>query len=169
MVTSAEPARCEWPIGAAMEIKDFLAPQQVLINRHASDRANLLNHLAHRAAATLHLPYEMILGALSKREELGSTGTGNGVALPHAQLSDVSKPFGMLARLNKAIDFDAIDGEPVDIVCLLLLPADSEEGGHALACAARVLRDAEVLRNLRRAADHTEAYRALVASTNSRD
>jgi len=51
----------------------------------------------------------------------------------------------MLARLNKAIDFDAIDGEPVDIVCLLLLPADSEEGGHALACAARVLRDQKCL------------------------
>jgi PTS system nitrogen regulatory IIA component len=146
-----------------MEIKDFLAPSQVVINRHPSDKAHLLDDLAHRAAAALGLPQEMILSALSNCEELGSTGTGNGVALPHARLSGVSKPFAILARLNKAIDFDAIDGEPVDIVCLLLLPTDTEEVGHELACAARVLRDAEVLRNLRRAADHTEAYRALVA------
>ena len=146
-----------------MEIKDFLAPSQVLINRHASDKANLLDHLARRAAAALDLPHAMILSALLKREELGSTGTGNGIAVPHARLLGVSKPFGILARLNKAIDFDAIDGEPVEIVCLLLLPTNSDEGQHALACAARVLRDAEVLQNLRRAADHTEAYRALVA------
>jgi PTS system nitrogen regulatory IIA component len=127
-----------------MEIKDFLAPSQVLINRHASDKTNLLDHLARRSADALDLPHEMILSALLKREELGSTGTGNGVALPHARLSGVSKPFGILARLNKAIEFDAIDGEPVDIVCLLLVPTDSEEGEHALACAARVLRDTEV-------------------------
>jgi hypothetical protein len=80
--------------------------------------------------------------------------------------SGTSLGFAILARLNKAIDFDAIDGEPVDIVCLLLLPTDTEEVGHALACAARVLRDAEALRNLHRAADHTEAYRALVAPIN---
>ncbi len=121
-----------------MEIKDFLAPSQVLINRHASDKTNLLDHLARQAADALDLSHETILSALLKREELGSTGTGNGVALPHARLSGVSKPFALLARLNKAIEFDAIDDEPVDSVCLVLVPTDSEEGGRALACAARV-------------------------------
>ena len=120
-----------------MEIKDFLAPSQVVINRHHSDRAHLLADLARRAAAALELPHEIVLKALLKRDEFGSTGAGNGVALPHARLSGVNKPFAILARLNKAINFDAIDGEPVDIVCLLLLPTDLEEGGHALACAAR--------------------------------
>jgi PTS system nitrogen regulatory IIA component len=146
-----------------MEIKDFLAPSQLVINRHPSDKAHVLDDLARRAADALNLPHAIILSALLKCEELGSTGTGNGVALPHARISGLSRPFAMLARLNTAIEFDAIDGEPVDIVCLLLLPTDSEEGGRALASAARVLRDSEVLRNLRRAANHTEAYRALVA------
>jgi nitrogen PTS system EIIA component len=150
-----------------MEIKGFLAPSQVVINRHPSDRIHLLDDLAHRAAVALELPHEVILSALLKREDLGSTGTGKGVALPHARLPGVSKPFAVLVRLNKAIDFDAIDDEPVDIACLLLLPTDSEEGGHALACAARVLRDPEVLRNLRQATDHKEAYRALVSPIDS--
>jgi PTS system nitrogen regulatory IIA component len=150
-----------------MEISDFLAPSQVVINRHASDKGHLLDHLARRAAVALDLPYEMILSALLKREELGSTGTGDGVAVPHARLLGVSKPFGMLACLSEAIDFDAIDGEPVDIVCVLLLPTNSDEGQHALACAARVLRDPEALRNIRQAADTTEAYRALVGQRSA--
>jgi PTS system nitrogen regulatory IIA component len=61
-----------------------------------------------------------------KREELGSTGTGAGIAIPHARLPGVTKPFGMLVRLATAIDFDAIDGRPVDIVCLLLLPTHAQ-------------------------------------------
>jgi nitrogen PTS system EIIA component len=144
-----------------MDIKDVIAPSQVVVLR-ASDKAHLLDDLAHRAAAALNLPHELILSAVLKREELGSTGMGQGVALPHARLSNVSRPFGVFARLSKAIDFDAIDNEPIDIACLLLLPTDSEDGQHALACAARVLRDAEMLRNLRRAAGSTEAYRALI-------
>ena len=68
----------------------------------------------------------------------------------------------MLTRLSEAIDFDAMDGEPVDVVCLALLPESSHQEQHALACAARVLRDAETLRSLRRATDTSEAYRVLV-------
>ena len=97
----------------------------------------MLDHLARRAAAALGLPHATILSALLKREELGSTGMGDGVAVPHARLPGVSKSFGILARLNKAIDFNAIDGEPVDVVCLLLLPTNSDEGQHALASAAQ--------------------------------
>ena len=145
-----------------MEITDFLAPSQVVIKRHAPDKVRLLDHLARRAAVALDLPYEMILSALLKREELGSTGTGDGVAISHARLLGVSKTFGMLARLSEPIDFAAIDGEPVDIICLLLLPINSDEGQHALACAAQVLRTRESRRNVRRAADTTEAYRALI-------
>jgi PTS system nitrogen regulatory IIA component len=105
-----------------MQIKDFLALSQVMMDVRASDKVRLLNDRAHLAAAELHLAPEVISSALLKREELGSTGTGGGVAIPHARLSGVSRPFGMLARLTKATKSDAIDGKPVDIVFLLLLP-----------------------------------------------
>jgi PTS system nitrogen regulatory IIA component len=76
-------------------------------------------------------------------------------------LAGVAKPFGMLVRLAKAIDFDAIDGRPVDIVCLLLLPTNSQgEQLNALACAARTLRDADALRSIRHAGDDAALYRA---------
>jgi PTS system nitrogen regulatory IIA component len=144
-----------------MEIKDFLAPTQVVIDVRAADKIRLLRELAPRAAAALDLAADLVSNALLKREELGSTGTGGGVAIPHARLAGVDKPFGMLARLAKAIDFDAIDGQPVDIVFLLLLPEKAQgEQLNALACAARVLRDPEAVRNIRRAADVAAVFRA---------
>jgi PTS system nitrogen regulatory IIA component len=144
-----------------MEIKDFLAPSHVMIDVRASDKARLLRELAGRAAAALDLSADLVSSALLKREELGSTGTGGGVAIPHARLDGVSKPFGVLVRLAKAIDFDAIDGQPVDIVFLLLLPANPQgEQLNALACAARALRDPDAVRNLRHAGDDAALYRA---------
>jgi PTS system nitrogen regulatory IIA component len=145
-----------------MEIKDFLDPSHVMIDVRASDKARLLRALAGRAAAALNLSADLVANVLSKREELGSTGTGGGVAIPHARLDGVTKPFGMLVRLAKAIDFDAIDDQPVDIVFVLLLPAKSQgDQLNALACAARVLRDPDALRNLRRADDEAGLYRAV--------
>jgi PTS system nitrogen regulatory IIA component len=145
-----------------MGIKDFLAPSQVLVDVRASNTTRLLQELARRAAAGVVLDANAVAGALLKREELGSTGTGGGVAIPHARLPGVSKPFGLLARLAKAIDFDSIDGQPVDVVCLLLLPAGAQaEHLNALASVARKLRDAETLRKLRRAPNEDALYRAM--------
>ena len=145
-----------------MEIKDFLAPSHVMIDVRTSDKARLLRELAGRAAIALDLSADLVANALSKREELGSTGTGGGVAFPHARLDGVTEPFGMLVRLAKAIDFDAIDDQPVDIVFVLLLPAKSAgEQLNALACAARALRDPDTLRNLRHAGDEAGLYRAV--------
>jgi nitrogen PTS system EIIA component len=145
-----------------MEIKDFLDPSHVMIDLRASDKARLLRELAGRAAAALGLSADLVANALSKREELGSTGTGGGVAIPHARLDDVTKPFGMLVRLARAIDFDAIDGQPVDIVFVLLLPVKSQgEQLNALACAARALRDPDALSDLRHAVDDAGLYRAV--------
>ena len=147
-----------------MQIKDFLALSQVMTDVRAADKARLLNYLAHMAAAELHLSAKVISSALLKREELGSTGTGGGVAIPHARLSGVLRPFGILARLSKAIEFDAIDGKPVDIVFLLLLPWNVQHGQlNMLACAARTLRNSQVLQTLRRADGRAQAYRALFA------
>jgi PTS system nitrogen regulatory IIA component len=145
-----------------MEIKDFLAPSQVMIDVRAADKVGLLQALARRAAIALDLAADVVASALLNREELGSTGTGGGVAIPHARLAGVDKPFGMLVRLAKAIDFDAIDGQPIDIVFLLLLPEKAQgEQLNALACAARVLRDPEAVRNIRRAADVAAVFRAV--------
>ena len=100
---------------------------------------------------------------LFKREEFGSTGIGGGVAIPHARLPDLKRPYGLLAKLRPPIEFDAIDGQAVDIVFLLLLPANTENGQlGALALVARTLRPLEVLGRLRRAEDASELYSAIV-------
>jgi nitrogen PTS system EIIA component len=145
-----------------MDIKDFLLPGDTLVNVRAPDKTHLLQDLAGRAAIALNLPSERISSELMKREELGSTGTGGGVAIPHARLAEVKKPFGMLVRLRQAIEFDAIDGAPVDLVFLLLLPAaEAGEQLNVLAGVARKLRSPASLSELRRAGDGGALYRAI--------
>jgi len=145
-----------------MKIPEFLAPTETLVNIRASDKETLLEQLAQKAAGKVKLRDDEILSALLKRETLGSTGMGNGVAIPHARFPGIEKPFGMVARLKQPIDFDAIDGQPVDVVFLLLLPAASEgEQLGALACVARKLRTADDLVRLRRAKTASELYAAL--------
>src|SRR5262249_25924119 len=107
-----------------MNIKEFLSPNDTLVDVRASDKTRLLQELGRRAAATLNLAVERISAEILKREELGSTGTGGGVAIPHARIQGLNTSFGILARLNKPIDFESIDGRPVDLVFLLLLPAN---------------------------------------------
>ena len=105
-----------------MQIKDFLTRSNVAIDVPASGKAALLNDMARRAAAELKLDPDAVANEIDKRDELGSTGIGGGVALPHARLREIKKPYGLLARLKSPIDFDAIDAEPVDIVFMMLLP-----------------------------------------------
>lgn len=137
-----------------MEITDFLSPTEVIVNAAAPNKNRLLTDLCNRAASTLKLDPDRITGDILKRESLGSTGMGGGVAIPHARLSDLKKPFGALARLRSPIDFDAIDRQPVDIVFLLLLPTGAAgEQLNILALVARRLRDADVVRDARRAPD----------------
>jgi nitrogen PTS system EIIA component len=145
-----------------MRMNEFLAPEYVIVDVRAGDKAKLLNDLSSRAAKALCLAAEDVAAEILKREELGSTGIGFGVSIPHARLRGVKKPFGLLARLKDPIDFDAIDNQPVDIVFLLLLPASSQlDQLNALAAVARKLRDTEVLKSLRRANDRTEIYRVI--------
>jgi nitrogen PTS system EIIA component len=146
-----------------MEIKEFLSPGDTLVDVRASDKTRLLQELCRRAAATLNLAVERISAEILKREELGSTGTGGGVAIPHARIQGLHRPFGILARLNKPIDFEAIDSRPVDLVFLLLLPANPvDEQLKALAAVARKLRDSGSLRNLRSASSSAELYDAMI-------
>ena len=120
-----------------MDIKDFLSPADVLPDVRAADKARLLQDLSKRGAAALDIDVALVTGAILKREELGSTGVGGGVAIPHARIAEVKKAFGILGRLKKPIAFDAIDGQPVDIVFLLLLPT-APEGEAAQRAGGRV-------------------------------
>ena len=145
-----------------MQIKDFLTSSNVVIDVPASSKAALLGDLARRAAAELKLDADAVANAVGKRDELGSTGIGSGVAIPHARLREIKKPFGLLARLKNPIDFAAIDGGPVDIVFLMLLPAASQlDQLNTLAAAARKLRDRGVLNRLRKATTSAELYAAI--------
>jgi nitrogen PTS system EIIA component len=145
-----------------MNIRDFLSAANVAIDVPAADKAGLLKALAGRAAAAVNLPPDLVIAEIEKRDDLGSTGIGRGVAIPHARLREIKKPVGLLARLKSPVEFDAVDGQPVDIVFLLLLPAVSQlDQLNALAAVARTLRDACVLRTARSAASTTELYRAV--------
>jgi PTS system nitrogen regulatory IIA component len=145
-----------------MKIKDFLSAADVAVDVRAVDKAGLLKELAGRAAAALNLPVDIVVGEIAKRDELGSTGIGRGVAIPHARLREVKKPLALLARLKSAIEFDAVDGKPVDLVFLLILPAASQlDQLNALAAVARRLRDRDVLAKVRSATSTTELYRAV--------
>jgi PTS system nitrogen regulatory IIA component len=148
-----------------MDIKDFLTPSDVLVGIRTSDKTRLLEDLCSRAASILKIDADKITGDILKREELGSTGIGGGVAIPHARIAVVKKPFGLLARLKSAIEFDSIDHQPVDLVFLLLLPtASASEQLNALAMVARRLRDTDITRNARRATGPSGLYAAVAQS-----
>jgi nitrogen PTS system EIIA component len=145
-----------------MKIKDFLSPSDVMIDVRANDKVGLLKELAARAACILNLPVDAVVNEIEKRDELGSTGIGGGVSIPHARFRDVKKPLGLLVRLKHAIEFDAIDGQPVDLVFLLLLPASSQlDQLNALAAVARKLRNPDALRKLRASVSRTELFQAM--------
>jgi nitrogen PTS system EIIA component len=145
-----------------MKIKDFLAASDVAIDIRANDKPSLLNDLARRAALVLDIPADLVANEIEKRDELGSTGIGGGVSIPHARLREVKRVLGIFARLKAPTEFDAIDGLPVDLVFLLLLPATAQlDQLNALAAVARRLRDREVLRQLRAASSSAELYRVL--------
>jgi nitrogen PTS system EIIA component len=147
-----------------MKVSDFLSPADVITDVAFADKQKLLEDLARRAAAIVDVQPALILSELVKREQLGSTGMGGGVAIPHARFHQVAKPFGMLVRLKRPIAFDAVDDQPVDTIVLLLLPdAPNGERLGALACIARKLRDPAIMAALRRARDGAEIYRTLAA------
>jgi PTS system nitrogen regulatory IIA component len=149
-----------------MKISDFLSPADVALDVRAGDKSRLLQQLSAQAASELGLNVAEVSSAIMKREGLGSTGVGNGVALPHARLEDLEAPFGIFVRLRHAIDFEAIDDQPVDLVFLLLLPsAPHEPQLNALACVARALREPETLQRIRSAANGEALFRAITAAS----
>ena len=147
-----------------MKIADLLTPESVLLDLRAANKRQLLEKLASRLAPTLGIDPAAALAALLHREALGSTGMGDGIALPHARIAQVGRPAALLARLRPAIDFESLDGNPVDLVFLLLVPErDGGLGLNALACMARRVREAAVAQGLRRARSGDEAFAILAA------
>ena len=122
-----------------MDLADLIEPDRVVFAARATNKQQLLQDLASRAATLLNLDAQTIFTALQAREELGSTGLGDGFALPHARIEGLDRLFGMFMRLNRPIHFDSIDGNPVDLVFLLLIPpAAGSEHLAALASISQV-------------------------------
>lgn len=145
-----------------MKISDFLTPADVMIDVRVSQKQQLLQELSRRAAASLGLQADYVTAELLKREDLGSTGMGSGVAIPHARLPMVKRPHGIIARLKPPLDFDAIDGQPVDLVFMVLLPAPPQADQlTALALVARTLKAPGTLARLRQAKNVSDFYAAM--------
>ena len=144
-----------------MKLADILRPVQCGVDKRYADKSACLADLARRAALALDIEPAPVLEALQHREALGSTGLGNGIALPHARIVGIAEPYLTVTRLREPIAFEAIDDRPVDIVCLLLLPAAGPPGNDVLACAVKRLRDKTVLAAMHKAKDAQALHTAL--------
>jgi nitrogen PTS system EIIA component len=142
-----------------MPLLDFLDPQAVLPALRVSSKKHALQELAAHAARLTGLPESAVYEALLQRERLGSTGIGEGIAIPHGKLPGLNRIFGLMARLDKPVDFDALDDQPVDILFLLLAP-EGAGADHlkALARVARVLREPDVIERIRTTRDAAALY-----------
>lgn len=150
-----------------MKLGDIIEAEDVVGDLRAPDKRRLIDEVARLAARLAGADAAAVAEALNARERLGSTGMGSGIAIPHARLATVDRPRGLFARLRQPVDFDAIDGERVDLVFLLLLPAQiatQAQGDHlnALATVARRLRDGRARAALRRAREPGELHAILV-------
>ena len=147
-----------------MEFQDLLTTQGITLGLRASSKKQVFEHLAERAAALTDIHHRVLFDMLLERERLGSTGVGNGVAIPHARPSGLRRIHCLFVKLAKPIPFDAPDDEPVDLI-FLLLAAASEGGDHlrALAHVARLLRDKTIRSQLRHAMTHEQVVGIIAA------
>src|SRR5215831_7038489 len=151
-----------------MPLSDLVAPHAVVPAPKVKSKKQAIQELAARAAELSGHPEREILEILHQREKLGSTGIGNGIAIPHGKLPKLAKLFGLFARLDRPIDFEALDGQPVDLIFLLLAPeAAGADHLKALARVARLLRDADVARKLRDSRDAEALYAVLAMPSAS--
>jgi nitrogen PTS system EIIA component len=149
-----------------MPLIDLVAPTAIIPALKVNGKKQALQEIAAKAAALTGQSDKAIFEILLQREKLGSTGVGNGVAIPHGKLPKLGKVFGLFARLERPVDFEALDGQPVDLIFLLLAP-EGAGADHlkALARVARLLRDADVARKLRDSRDAEALYAVLAMQT----
>jgi PTS system nitrogen regulatory IIA component len=147
-----------------MDIDDLLVPEAIIARLKVGGKKQALQELAKRAAAITKLSERTIFDVLLERERLGTTGVGNGIAIPHGKLAELDRIVGVFARLDRPIDFDAIDERPVDLLFLLLAP-ESAGADHlkALARVSRLFRDRPTCEKLR-GTDKSDALFAILTS-----
>lgn len=147
-----------------MQISDILKPGAVRSLSQVTSKKRLFQELSEQAEALYGVPSSEVLDALQERESLGPTGVGHGVALPHARLHGLDQVAGLFLRLEKPLDFDAVDRQPVDLIFALLAPKSTGvDHLKALALVSRTLRDPD-LRNKLRSNDDPTALHAVLAA-----
>lgn len=145
-----------------MKLSDILSVDGVRVLSAAGSKKRLFQELAEMAAACCGIDSADVAEALLEREGLGPTGVGNGVALPHARVAGIEKVVGLFVRLEKPLDFDAVDRQPVDLVfCLLAPPGAGVDHLKALALVSRTLREAPVCAKLRANTDPAKLHAIL--------
>lgn len=151
-----------------MEMHDLIAPEQVIAGLKAGNKKQALQELARIAGGVIDANDKAVFEILLERERLGSTGVGNGVAIPHGKLPGLKRLYCFFAKLAAPIDFEAVDDQPVDLVCLLLAPENAgADHLKALARISRLLRDKETCEKLR-GSDSADALYALLTETTTR-
>ena len=152
-----------------MPLLDFLAPAAVIPALRASSKKQALQELSEVAARLTGMEERAVFEVLLQRERLGSTGIGDGVAIPHAKLAKLDSIFGLVARLDKPIDFEALDDQPVDLMFVLLAPeAAGADHLKALARIARVVREPGITDRIRATRDADALYALLTADSAPR-
>ena len=150
------------------DLSGLLTPDRVLVGLEAKSKRQLLQTLAGEFASKLGVDRDSVLKALLDREKLGTTGIGEGLAIPHAKLDELEEVCGFFISLDGEVDFEALDDRAVDMVFCLLAPSDSgAEHLKALARVARVFRDEELCRDLRAATSSSAVYSLLVPTPAS--
>ena len=145
-----------------MELADILSEESVLFCTDIKTKRDVLDRLATQAAKETGFAAEEVFEALSEREALGSTGLGNGIAVPHGRFPGLKRVVAVFVKLSVPVDFDSVDDQPVDLVMMLLAPVGAgADHLKALARVARVLRTDSIAESLRRANDPKRLYSIL--------
>ena len=151
-----------------MSLDEILSADAVIPGLRVNGKKQALQELSERAAAISKLPAREIIDAILQRERLGPTGVGDGVAIPHGKLTKCERICGVFAKLERPIDFEALDGQPVDLIFLLLAPEGSgADHLKALARVARLLRDPAIAHKLRASHDAESLYAVLAMPSAS--
>ncbi len=152
-----------------MTVASLLTPDSVVAGIKGASKKQVLQDLSGQLARISGLPERAIFETLLQRERLGTTGVGQGMAIPHGRIAGLHRLVGLFARLQKPVDFEALDGEQVDLVFVLLAPEDAgADHLQALARVARLFRDAKLVQKLRQTEDPAALYAILTADIANR-
>lgn len=151
-----------------MDLSDLVTQKSIMPALKAASKKQLLQMLSEKAAQITGLTERDVFDTIMQREKLGSTGVGNGIAIPHGKLKNIKNITGVFARLETPVDFEALDDEPVDLVFMLLAP-ESAGADHlkALSRIARILREADMVKKLRGTKDAAALFAFLTEQPNS--